>query len=290
MEFMNTILRKRILSPGVKDLLVEAPRIARKRQAGQFVMLRVSETGERIPLTIADADPEAGWIRLIFQEVGHSTLELGRLEEGDSILDLAGPLGRATHVENRGTVVCVGGGIGTAPVHPIAKAMKAAGNRVISILGARTAELLIMEVEMAAISDELLICTDDGSKGRKGFVTNVLEDLIARGETIHEVVAIGPVVMMRAVSEVTRPHGIPTVVSLNATMVDGTGMCGGCRVTVNGRSRFVCVDGPEFDGHAVDFSELQLRQRAYHEQERQALEADHLCHIGRDLPFTGSSS
>ncbi|MFA7330081.1 MAG: sulfide/dihydroorotate dehydrogenase-like FAD/NAD-binding protein [Candidatus Delongbacteria bacterium] len=286
---MNKILRKRILSPGVKDLLVETPRIARKRQAGQFVMLRVSETGERIPLTIADADPEAGWIRLIFQEVGHSTLELGRLEVGDSILDLAGPLGRPTHVENKGTVVCVGGGIGTAPVHPIACAMKAAGNRVISILGARTAELLIMEEEMGATSDELLICTDDGSKGRQGFVTNVLQDLIERGETIHEVVAIGPVVMMRAVSEVTRAHGISTVVSLNATMVDGTGMCGGCRVTVNGRSRFVCVDGPEFDGHAVDFAELQQRQRAYLTQERQALEADHVCHIGRDQPFSGRS-
>jgi len=287
---MNTILRKRILSPGVKDMLVEAPRIAKKRLAGQFVMLRVSEVGERIPLTIADADPDAGWIRLIFQEVGHSTLELGRLEEGQEILDLAGPLGRPTHIENKGTVVCVGGGIGTAPVHPIAKAMKAAGNRVISILGARSADLLIMEEEMAAVSDELLVCTDDGSKGRKGFVTNVLQDLIDRGETIQEVVAIGPVVMMRAVSELTRPLGIPTVVSLNATMVDGTGMCGGCRVTVNGRSRFVCVDGPEFDGHAVDFAELQLRQTAYKDQERQALEADHACHIGRDLPYAGRTA
>jgi ferredoxin--NADP+ reductase len=279
---MNTILRKTILSPGIKDFLVEAPRIARKRQAGQFIMLRVREEGERIPLTIADADAEAGWIRLIFQEVGRTTVELGRLEEGQRILDLAGPLGRPTHIEKRGTVVCVGGGIGTAPVHPIAKAMKAAGNRVIAVVGARSADLLIMEEEMAATSDRLLVCTDDGSKGRHGFVTNVIQDLIDEGETIHELVAIGPVVMMRAVSELTRGHGIPTVVSLNATMVDGTGMCGGCRVTVNGRSRFVCVDGPEFDGHAVDFAELLVRQRAYLEQERQAMAADHVCQIGRE--------
>jgi ferredoxin/flavodoxin---NADP+ reductase len=279
---MNTILRKIILSPGVKDLLVEAPRIAKKRRAGQFVMLRVHPDGERIPLTIADADPEAGWIRLIFQEVGRTTMELGRLEEGDAILDLAGPLGRPTQIELRGTVVCVGGGIGTAPVHPIARALKEAGNRVISIIGARTADLLILEQEMAATSDRLLICTDDGSKGRHGFVTNVIEDLLAEGVAIDELVAIGPVVMMRAVSELTKAHGIPTVVSLNATMVDGTGMCGGCRVTVNGRSRFVCVDGPEFDGHAVDFGELLMRQRAYSEQERQALAADHVCQIGRE--------
>ena len=279
---MNTILRKTILSPGVKDLRVETPRIARKRQAGQFIMLRVREEGERIPLTIADADAGAGWIRLIFQEVGRSTVELGRLEEGDSILDLAGPLGRPTHIEKRGTVVCVGGGIGTAPVHPIAKAMKEAGNRVISIVGARSADLLILEEEMAAISDRLLICTDDGSKGRHGFVTNVIEDLVAEGVHIDELVAIGPVVMMRAVSELTRALAIPTVVSLNATMVDGTGMCGGCRVTVDGRSRFVCVDGPEFNGHAVDFNELMMRQRAYSEQERQAMAADHVCQIGRE--------
>jgi len=279
---MNTIIRKTILTPGVKDLLVDAPRIARKRRAGQFIMLRVRPEGERIPLTIADADPEAGWIRLIFQEVGRSTVELGRLEEGDSILDLAGPLGRPTHIEERGTVVCVGGGIGTAPVHPIAKANKEAGNRVISIIGARSADLLIMEEEMGKVSDRLLVCTDDGSKGIKGFVTQVLQQLIDEGEPIKEVVAIGPVVMMRAVSEVTRPHAIPTVVSLNATMVDGTGMCGGCRVTVDGRSRFVCVDGPEFNGHAVDFGELLQRQRAYTEQERLAMAQDHVCHIGRD--------
>jgi ferredoxin--NADP+ reductase len=285
---MNTIIRKTILAPGVKDLLVEAPRIARKRRAGQFIMLRVRPEGERIPLTIADADPEQGWIRLIFQEVGRSTVELGRLEEGDSILDLAGPLGRPTHIERRGTVVCVGGGIGTAPVHPIAKAMKEAGNRVISIIGARTAELLILEAEMAAASDRLIVCTDDGSKGRPGFVTDAIAELVAAGEEIHELVAIGPVVMMRAVSELTRAHGIPTVVSLNATMVDGTGMCGGCRVTVDHRSRFVCVDGPEFDGHAVDFQELMQRQRAYTDQERQAMAADHVCQIGREAVQEGS--
>lgn len=277
---MNRILDKKLLSEGVKDLLVEAPRIARKRRAGQFIMLRTGSEGERIPLTIADADPEAGWIRLIFQEVGRSTCALGQLEVGDEITDLAGPLGRATDIEKKGTVLCVGGGIGVAPAHPIAKAMKEAGNRVISIIGARSKDLLIMETEMRAISDELIICTDDGSAGRKGFVTDAIRDLLDAGAEIAECVAIGPVVMMKAVSDLTRGYDVPTVVSLNATMVDGTGMCGGCRVTVDKRSRFVCVDGPEFDGHAVDFEELLQRQRAYSEQEREAMLA-HECRIGR---------
>jgi NAD(P)H-flavin reductase len=277
---MNEILSKRVLSEGVIDIKVHTPVIARKRRAGQFIMLRVSEDGERIPLTIADSDPEEGWIRLIFQEVGKTTFDMGKLEVGDSILDLAGPLGQATHVEKKGLVVCVGGGIGVAPVYPIAKAMSDAGNRVISIIGARNKDLLILEEEMAAVSERLIICTDDGSAGMKGFVTDALKQLIEEGETVAECVAIGPVIMMKFVSLLTKEFDVPTVVSLNATMVDGTGMCGGCRVTVGAASRFVCVDGPEFDGHEVDFDELMRRQRAFSEQERQAMEA-HDCRIGR---------
>jgi ferredoxin/flavodoxin---NADP+ reductase len=246
-------------------------------------MLRVADDGERIPLTIADSSPGEGWIRLIFQEVGKSTCDLGRLEPGDHILDLAGPLGRPTEIANKGTVLCIGGGIGTAPVYPIAKAMAAAGNRVISIVGARSQDLLILLDEMAEVSERVVICTDDGSAGRRGFVTDALASLVEEeGLKVDECVAIGPVIMMKAVSELTRRLEIPTVVSLNATMVDGTGMCGGCRVTVDGRSRFVCVDGPEFDGHAVAFDELLLRQRAYTAQEREAVEV-HECRIGRGV-------
>ncbi len=279
---MNEILQKRALADDVKDILVHSPIIARKRRAGQFIILRATDEGERIPLTIADSNAEEGWIRLIFQEVGKSTLELGKLEVGDSIQDLAGPLGRATHIENRGTVLCVGGGIGVAPVYPIAKAMNEAGNRVLSIIGARTADLLIMEEEMSSVSQQLLICTDDGSRGLHGFVTDGIQQLLDEREQIAECVAIGPVVMMRAVSQLTRRHRIPTVVSLNATMVDGTGMCGGCRVTVGGKVRFVCVDGPEFDGHLVDYEELMLRQQAYAELEQESRDLFHKCRIGRD--------
>jgi ferredoxin/flavodoxin---NADP+ reductase len=278
---MNKILSKRVLSEGVTDITVHSPVIARKRRAGQFIMLRVSELGERIPLTIADSNPEEGWIRLIFQEVGKTTVDMAKLEVGDEILDLAGPLGQATRIENKGTIVCVGGGIGVAPVYPIAKAMKEAGNRVISILGARNKDLIIMEDEMAAVSDRLIICTDDGSAGMKGFVTDALKGLLDEGEKVAECVAIGPVIMMKFVSKLTEGYEVPTVVSLNATMVDGTGMCGGCRVTVGEQTRFVCVDGPEFDGHKVDFDELMRRQRAFADQERQAMEA-HECRIGRN--------
>jgi ferredoxin/flavodoxin---NADP+ reductase len=280
---MNEILSKRTLSEGIVDIRVHSPLIARKRRAGQFIMLRVADDGERIPLTIADSSPGEGWIRLIFQEVGKSTCDLGRLEPGDHILDLAGPLGRPTEIANKGTVLCIGGGIGTAPVYPIAKAMAAAGNRVISIVGARSQDLLILLDEMAEVSERVVICTDDGSAGRRGFVTDALASLVEEeGLKVDECVAIGPVIMMKAVSELTRRLEIPTVVSLNATMVDGTGMCGGCRVTVDGRSRFVCVDGPEFDGHAVAFDELLLRQRAYTAQEREAVEV-HECRIGRGV-------
>jgi ferredoxin--NADP+ reductase len=267
------IIDARLLATAVKELKITAPEIARKRKPGQFVVLRISEEGERIPLTIADADPQAGVITLIFQEVGTSTAKLGKLKAGDSLSDLIGPLGVPTHVEKFGTVVCVGGGIGIAPVYPIAKAMGEAGNTVLSIIGARTKDLLILEEEMRKVSHVLKVSTDDGSYGYHGFVSDVLQDFMDEGTAIHLVVAIGPVPMMRVVCNVTRNKNIKTVVSLNPIMVDATGMCGACRVTVGGRTRFVCVDGPEFDGHQVDFAELVKRQRAYLDQEKQAYES-----------------
>ena len=276
---MNEILEKHILSEGVKDITVSSPHIARKRKAGQFIILRINEYGERIPLTIADSDPEKGTIRLIFQEVGKTTYALGDLEVGDEILDIVGPLGKPTHVENFGTVVCIGGGIGVAPVYPIASVMKKAGNEVISIIGARDKDLLIMEDEMSSVSDELIITTDDGSYGIHGFVTDALKELLERGRDIALCVAIGPVVMMRAVSNLTREYDLKTVVSLNSVMVDGTGMCGGCRVTVGDDTRFVCVDGPEFDGHLVNYEELMLRQGAYVKQEKESLDLYHKCKL-----------
>lgn len=269
---MNEIVYKKVLSEGVKELRVNAPRIAQARRAGQFVIVRANETGERIPLTIADADPDKGTITLIFQEVGKSTMLLGTFEEGDAILDVVGPLGKPTHIEKLGTVVCMGGGIGVAPMHPIAKAMKQAGNRVLAIVGARTKDLLIMQNRMAKASDELFISTDDGSYGVHGFVTDVLQSLIDKGKKVDLVVAIGPVPMMGASCKLTAKYKLPTVVSLNPIMVDGTGMCGACRVSVGGKTRFVCVDGPEFDGHQVDFVELVKRQRAYLKQEETARE------------------
>ncbi len=269
---MFEIVETRLLAAAVKQFKVAAPEIARKRKPGQFVVLRINEEGERIPLTIADADPQSGLITLIFQEVGKSTAQLGKLKAGQSISDLIGPLGVPTHVDKFGTVVCVGGGIGIAPVYPIAKAMRAAGNTVISIIGARTKDLLIMEDEMAQVSSSLRVCTDDGTYGYKGFVSDVLQDCIDAGTSINLVVAIGPVPMMRVVCNVTRNKNIKTVVSLNPIMVDATGMCGACRVSVGGKTRFVCVDGPEFDGHEVNFAELVKRQRAYMNQERDSLE------------------
>jgi ferredoxin--NADP+ reductase len=267
------IIDARLLATAVKELKINAPEIAKRRKAGQFVVLRINEEGERIPLTIADADPQKGVITLIFQEVGTSTAKLGKLKAGDSISDLIGPLGVPTHIEKFGTVVCVGGGIGIAPVYPIAKAMQEAGNTVLSIIGARTKDLLILEEEMAKVSNVLKVSTDDGSYGYHGFVSDVLQDIMDQGTTINLVVAIGPVPMMRVVCNVTRNKNIKTVVSLNPIMVDATGMCGACRVTVGGRTRFVCVDGPEFDGHQVDFAELVKRQRAYLDQEKQAYES-----------------
>lgn len=267
------IKKKKVLSPTVFQLKVVAPTIARKRKPGQFIILRVHEEGERIPLTIVDSDPEEGTITLIVQEVGKTTALLGTLKEGDSILDVVGPLGKPTHIKNFGTAVVVGGGIGIAPVYPIAKGLKEAGNRVVAILGARNRSLLILEKEMRGVSDEIYITTDDGSYGRKGFVTEMLDELIKDGLEAGMVLGIGPLPMMKALCEVTRPHGIYTVVSLNPIMVDGTGMCGACRITFDGKTRFVCVDGPEFDGHKVDFDELIRRNRTYLKEERIAMEA-----------------
>ena len=269
---MFTIVKKMDLSHDVYWIDVDAPYVARKAQPGQFVITRVGGMGERIPLTIADSDPDAGTITLVFQEVGKSTMVMGGLNQGDKLDDVVGPLGLPSHIEKLGLVVCVGGGIGIAPVHPIARGFKEAGSKVISILGARSKDLLIMENEMIKASSEVKVCTDDGSYGQQGFVTNVLEDLIKEGSPIDVVVAIGPVPMMAAVSKLTKPYGIKTMVSLNPIMVDGTGMCGACRVTVGGEVKFACVDGPDFDGHQVDFAELRLRQRMYLSEERDAIE------------------
>lgn len=274
---MFRIVNVEELSQGVKSFWVEAPLVAKKCKPGQFIILRIDEAGERIPLTIADFNRAQGSILLIFQEVGSTTRQLGTKQHGDTILDVAGPLGKATDIENFGTVVCVGGGIGVAPVYPIARAFKQAGNKVISIIGARNRELLIMEKLMREVSDELIITTDDGSVGRKGLVIDPLKDMIAAGEKIDRVMAIGPMIMMRGVADVTRPHDIHTLVSLNPIMVDGTGMCGGCRCSVGGETKFACVDGPEFDGHAVDFNGLMSRARMYHEQERHC-KGDGSCH------------
>ena len=276
---MYRILKKQELSPGILEYDIKAPRVAKKALPGQFIVLRVNEEGERVPLTIADFDREKGIVTILFQVVGASTELLASLQEGDSILDFVGPLGQPSELSNHmGTVVFVGGGIGVAPVYPIARAAHELGNKVISILGAKTKDILIFEERMRAISDEVLITTDDGSYGIKGFVTNAIEELVKRGEKIDQVTAIGPGVMMKSVAEATRPYGIKTVVSLNPIMVDGTGMCGGCRVQVGEETKFACVDGPEFDGHLVDFQGLMARGRMYRTQE--AKEKDHICNIG----------
>ncbi|GBE14773.1 MAG TPA: sulfide/dihydroorotate dehydrogenase-like FAD/NAD-binding protein [Proteobacteria bacterium] len=270
---MYKITKKEKLSHNVHSMVVEASYIAAKTLPGQFVMTRFGEGGERIPLTIADSDPAAGTITLVFQEVGKTTMMMGGLSAGDALDDVVGPLGIPSHIEKLGLVICVGGGIGIAPIHPIARGFTEVGAKVVSILGARTRDLLIMEDEMRKASSEVLVCTDDGSYGQKGFVTNVLEGLIRKGAPIELVVAIGPVPMMENVCKLTKPYGLKTVVSLNPIMVDGTGMCGACRVTVGGETRFVCVDGPDFDGHQVDFGELRLRQRMYLSEEREAVES-----------------
>ena len=273
------VLRKELLSEGVYRFDVDAPRLAKKTQPGQFIILRVNEEGERIPLTVADFDREKGVITIIFQVVGASTELLASLKEGDEILDFVGPLGKKSEIEpGLGTVVCIGGGIGVAPVYPIARGMKEAGNKVISIIGARSKDILILEKEMRAASDETIVTTDDGSYGVKGFVTTALAQLVERGEKIDLVYAIGPVVMMKSVADATRPLGLKTIVSLNPIMVDGTGMCGGCRVQAGDETKFACVDGPEFDAHLVDFAGLRERQAMYRDQEAEG--KDHICRIG----------
>lgn len=270
---MYKIILKETIAPNVHRYVLDAPQIARKRLPGQFVVIRIAETGERIPLTIADGDAEAGTITLVVQSVGKTTAQMALKQEGDVIPDVLGPLGKPTHIENVGTVLAVGGGIGIAPLFPITKAMKEAGNHVVTILGARSHDLFIMEEEMSSVSDEVIITTDDGSRGKKGLVTDAIKELSDAGRKIDLVVAIGPPIMMKYVSLLTKELGMPTVVSLNPIMIDGTGMCGGCRVTVGGATRFACVDGPEFDGHEVDFDGLMQRLSMYREHECQALDS-----------------
>ncbi len=264
----NTILRIERLIPGQTSMLVvEAPEIARHTKPGNFVILRVTETGERIPLTIADVDQGAGTITLVYLVLGKTTALLETLEEGDSILDLCGPLGKPTHIEKVGTVICVGGGTGIAAMHHIAKGHHAAGNHVVALVGSRNRDLLIFCNELESFCPELLVSTDDGSYGRRGLVTDLLRERLEQDRSVAEVVAVGPAPMMAAVSNLTREFGVKTTVSLNSIMVDGIGMCGACRVTVGGKTLFACVDGPEFDGHQVDFQELRQRLAAFKSQE-----------------------
>jgi ferredoxin/flavodoxin---NADP+ reductase len=279
---MYKILSAETLAADIRRIRIEAPLIARKRKPGQFIVLRIDDKGERVPLTIVDSDPEEGSITLIVQGIGKSTRKLNALQAGESILDLVGPLGKPSEIQYYGTVVVIGGGVGTAVAFPTAKGLKEAGNKVISIVGARTRELIILEKELEEICDTSYITTDDGSYGIKGFVTQKLQSLIDGGEKIDFVLAIGPIPMMRAIAELTRPYQIHTVVSLNPIMVDGIGMCGGCRAEVDHKTVFVCVDGPEFDGHKVDFTSLSNRNRSYASKEKEALDA-HLCRLEQEI-------
>ena len=266
----NQILENLTAAPAVKKLVIHAPLIARKRKAGQFVIVRPNERGERIPLTIADSDVERGSITLFVQEVGKTTRVLGSLPMGYSLPDVVGPLGEPTHIKNYGRVVCLAGGVGVAEIYPVAAALKAAGNRMTTIIGARSQNYIILKDELKAISDRLMITTDDGSFGVPGFVTDGLKQFFTAGETFDQAFCIGPVPMMRAVCALTKTRNLPTTVSLNPIMIDGTGMCGGCRVTVGGEVKFACVDGPDFDGHLVDFDELVRRQQMYRQEETQS--------------------
>ncbi len=281
---MNKIIKAEILAENVKRFEIEAPKIAKKRKAGQFVIIRIDEQGERIPLTIADSDVKRGTITLIIQGVGKTTKAMNNMNSGDSILDVVGPLGVPSHIENFGIAVSIGGGVGTAIAYPTAVALKEAGNHVITINGARTKDLVILEDEMKAVSDEAYTTTDDGSYGFHGFVTQMLQKLLEEGKNIKFVLAIGPIPMMKAVADVTKPYGIKTVVSLNPIMVDGTGMCGACRVTVNGETKFACIDGPEFDAHQVDFQNLTNRNLVYSDFEKESLEKyDHECKLNKQI-------
>lgn len=268
---MNKIIDKKMLSENVAQLIVEAPQIAKKRKAGHFVIVRVDEKGERIPLTISSADVEKGTITLILQKVGVSSSKIANLNAGDYLHDVVGPLGKATHIEKFGTVLCCGGGVGVAPLLPIVQAMKAAGNKVISVLAARNKELIILEDEIRKSSDEVIIMTDDGSYGKQGVVTVGMEEAIAK-EKIDFCMVIGPAIMMKFAALTTKKYEIPTYASLNTIMVDGTGMCGACRVSIDGQTKFVCVDGPEFDAHKVDWAEMMMRMGAYKAEEKEALE------------------
>lgn len=270
---MNEIVKKRTLAPSTKLYVVKAPLVAAKAQPGQFIIVRISQDGERIPLTIADYDAGEGTLTIVFQEVGKTTKALGLLEEGDRLLDVVGPLGVPAELPASGSVLCVGGGVGVAPIYPKAKAMHRKGVEVVSIIAARTQELIILEDEMKAVSSELYIATDDGSRGYHGFANGLVKKLLDEGRHFDEIIAVGPMLMMKACVETTRPYGVKTWVSLNPIMVDGTGMCGACRVTVGGETKFCCVDGPMFDGHQVDFDEAIRRSRMYLDQERSALEA-----------------
>ena len=276
-DTMFKIVRREEMAEGTVILNeIEAPAIAKKAKPGQFVILKANETGERIPLTMAEADPEAGTITVIYMVVGKSTALFRDLKVGDAYQDVIGPLGKATHLEKVGKVICVGGGTGVAVLHPITRALKEIGNQVTCIIGARTKDLLIMEEQMKSASHDLRICTDDGSYGHHGFVTEVMKEILDEGD-VKLVVAIGPVPMMKATSNITKTYNVKTMVSLNPIMIDGTGMCGGCRVTVGGKTRFACVDGPEFDGHDVNFDELMLRLQAYSEDEKNSY--DHYCRV-----------
>ncbi len=269
---MYEILEKEKWHDVIYSMRVDAPFVAKVAQPGQFVILMTTEKGERIPLTIADYDPEEGWVQIVFQTVGKTTTELAKMNEGDTLFSFVGPLGNPSEIAKYGTVVTVGGGTGIACVYPITRALKAAGNRVIAIIGAKTKELIIMEEEMRKASTELLITTDDGSYVRKGFVTDVLDEVLQREKDVKKIWAVGPAIMMKVISDVTKPYNVETIVCLNAVMVDGTGMCGSCRVTVDGETKFTCVDGPEFNGHLIDWPEFMNRLRRYEKSEQHALE------------------
>jgi ferredoxin--NADP+ reductase len=279
---MNEILEKKQLNPTVKLMVINSPLMAKKAKPGQFVIVRVDEKGERIPLTIADYDGEKGTVTIIFQEVGMSTKKLGRLDVGDKLHDFVGPLGTPVEFsKDTKRVLAIGGGVGVAPLYPKVKMLNKNGVSIDSIIGGRSAEYVILEDEMRAVSDNLYITTDDGSKGRKGFVTDVLKELIEKGNKYDEVIAIGPLIMMKMVCRITKEYNIPTMVSMNPIMIDGTGMCGGCRVTVDGETKFACVDGPAFDGFKVDFDEAMRRQNMYKDMEKKALEKyEHECKLG----------
>lgn len=280
---MFEIKGKKQLAAIIFQMVISAPRIAKKALPGQFIIIRIDERGERIPLTIQDSDPETGTISIVFQVVGKTTTYLSELNEGDMLLDVVGPLGNPTELpESKSKVVCVGGGVGTACMYPQVKELAKRGSEVTAIVGARTKELVILEDDLRKYATKLIVCTDDGSYGRKGFVSDALKEILDSGEKPDLVIAIGPLIMMRVIADLTRPYGVHTIVSLNPIMVDGTGMCGGCRVTVGGEVKFTCVDGPEFDAHKVDFNELLMRQRYYLEEEKLSKEK-HVCRLNSKI-------